>query len=141
LTAPALWQRSKVLVVAGGCCNAFSCQIWSRLTEGTYKVLYSIQAHSKGGPIIVSHERVLQKGIGTRGLSSGTIMQLLEGNSKFRLDDGHIQHTGNGYGTPPLSTTFTELRTELFTTIYQHSPNVALAQVWHTLSLGKSRSE
>jgi len=26
---------SKVLVVAGGCCNAFSCQIWSRLTEGT----------------------------------------------------------------------------------------------------------
>jgi len=34
-----------------------------------------------------------------------------------------------------------ELRTELFTTIYQHNPNVARAQVWHTLSHGKSRSE
>jgi len=32
-------------------------------------------------------------------------------------------------GTPPQSKTFTELRTELFTIIYQHSPNVALAQV------------
>jgi hypothetical protein len=109
--------------------------------EGTYKVLYSTQAHSNSGPIFVSHERVLQKGIGTRGLTSGIIMQLLAENSKSHLDDGHIQHTGNGYGTPPQSMTFTELRTELFTTIYQHIPNVARAQVWHTHLHGKSRSE
>ena len=50
-------------------------------------------------------------------------------------------HTGNGYGTPPQLTTFTELRTELSTTIYQHSPNVARAQFWRTHSHGKSRSE
>ncbi len=50
--------------------------------EGTYKVLYSTQAHSNSGPIFVSHERVLQKGIGTHGLTSGIIMQLLAENSK-----------------------------------------------------------
>jgi hypothetical protein len=97
-------------------------------TEGIWKVLYSTQAHLNGGPIIVSHERVQQKGIGTRGLTSGTIMQLLVGNLKSRLADGHTQPTGNGYGIPPQSTTFTELRTESFTIICQHSPNVVPAQ-------------
>jgi len=47
---------------------------------------------------------------------------------------GHTQHTGNGYGTPPQSKTFTELRMELFTIIYQHSPNVIPAQGWYTLA-------
>ncbi len=139
--ASPLWQRSKVLVGAGGCCNAFSCHIWPRLMGGTSKVLYSTQAQSNGVPIIVSHESVPQQGIGTRGLPSGIIMQLLAGNSKCHLDDGHIQHTGNGYGTPPQVTTFTELRTELSTTIYHHSPNTAHAQVWRTHSHGKSRLE
>ena len=50
-----------------------------------------------GSPIIVSHKRVRQKEIGTRGLTSGTIMQLLVGNSKSRLAIGHTQHTGNGW--------------------------------------------
>jgi len=95
-----------------------------------------MQAHSNGGPLIVSNERVRQKEIGTRGLTSGTIMQLLAGNSKSHLAIGHTQHTRNGYGTPPQSTTFTELRTELFTIIYQHSPNVIPAQVWHGMAYG-----
>jgi hypothetical protein len=47
---------------------------------------------------------------------------------------GDIQHTGNGYGTPPQVTTFTELRTELSTTIYHHSTNAARTQVWRTHS-------
>jgi len=74
-------------------------------------------------------------------LTSGTIMQLLVGNSKFCLVVGHTQHTGNGYGTPPQSTTFTELRTELFTIIYQHSPNIIPAQVWYIHLHGKKSSE
>ena len=78
-------------------------------------------------PIIVSHESVPQNGIGMCGLTFGIIMQLLAGNSWSCLDNEHIQHTGNGYGTPPQLTTCTELRTELSTTIYHHSLNAARA--------------
>jgi len=90
---------------------------------------------------IVSHERVRQKEIGTHGVTSGTIMQPRVGNSKSHLAVGHTQHTGNGYGSPPQSKTFTELRTELFTIIYQHSPNVIPAQGWYIHSHGKRSSE
>jgi len=114
------------------CRGILQCIFLSDLVTADGRYLESFvfnQAHLNGGPIIVSQEKARQKEIGTRGLTSGTIMQLLVGNSKSRLADGHTQHTGNGYGTPPQSTTFTELRTELFTIIYQHSPNVALTQV------------
>ena len=109
--------------------------------DGIWKVLSSTQAHSNDGPPIGSQERDRQKEIGTDGSTFGTIMQLLAGNSRFRLVGGYTPHTGNGYGTPPQLPTSTELRMDSFTTTYLHSLKVARALVRYTPLRGKNGLE
>jgi hypothetical protein len=58
----------------------------------------------------------------------------------WNLDDGHIQLTGNGCGTPPQLTIFIEWRTVLSTTISHLSPDATHAQIWVTHLPGQSRS-
>ena len=125
-------QRSRVLVGAGGVCNAYFCQIWSRPMEGILKVLCLIQVHPNNAPTTASPVNVPQRRTGTYGLTSGVITPPPAGNLKCPLDDGHIQLTGNGCGTPPQLTIFIKWRMELSTTISHLSLDAAHAQIWVT---------
>ncbi len=133
-------QRSRVLVGAGGVCKAYFCQIWSRPMEGILKILCLIQVHPNNAPITASPVNVLRRRTGTYSLTSGIITPQPAGKLKCHLDDGHIQLTGNGCGTPPQLTISIEWRMELSTTISHLSPDAAHAQIWVTRSPGQSRS-
>ena len=108
--------------------------------EGILKALCLNQVHPNNAPTTASPVIVLRRRIGTYGLTSGIIMPPPVGNLKCPLDDGHIQLTGNGCGTPPQLTIFIKWRMKLFTTISHPSPDATHAQIWVRRLPGQSCS-